>query len=484
MYYFAGKVLNIAPKACTSSEFPGIVGTCMISLECQQRSGTVIGACRDGHLFGACCSDAAAELPTAEPLKNASSTTPLPPQPPKDHLHQSFKIPQSLLDLAIFSIASDKQDHKEGESDDPSNNSVTTDNPIVEISTMTMSGHNNTLRNVTPAIVPTQSTTPIPTTTTISTITQAKVVHTTTTTIPTTTTPTIRTTTTAASTSHAHPISQETSTTKQTTTSKKPSTEPTTKFTYGKIKYSPRPVKLRSTTEKMIWTRPPTTEASYSIFTSSTEDEDDEEIGNEISKRSPQPNTASTIMLSASSGSVETSTLPVQQPPLSNEEVATTLIAPTISENSLTTLLVDVTAKPIDTPITTEKVSSTSTTKSTPTNTYTTTANFASSLAPKTNSAKQSRLSNEIDDDDSESSSSAGWDNKINEFVNQVNFLSNCSSNPKQFMKNVFFSSYLHRSLRVLQQNWTSPTLMMSCLNHHHQVPERRQRQRRRLLHR
>lgn len=50
-------MLKITPKECHNDNFPNVTGICMISLECQQRSGLTIGACRDGHLFGACCHD-------------------------------------------------------------------------------------------------------------------------------------------------------------------------------------------------------------------------------------------------------------------------------------------------------------------------------------------------------------------------------------------------------------------------------------------
>ncbi|CAL8088541.1 unnamed protein product [Orchesella dallaii] len=63
-------MLKITPKECHSPEFPNVTGVCMISLECQQRSGTVIGACRDRHLFGACCHD-----PIAAQLKSSSAPT-------------------------------------------------------------------------------------------------------------------------------------------------------------------------------------------------------------------------------------------------------------------------------------------------------------------------------------------------------------------------------------------------------------------------
>jgi len=47
----------------------------MISLECQQRSGTVIGACADGPLFGACC-----HAPSEPPQPGAHQKTSLEPQ--------------------------------------------------------------------------------------------------------------------------------------------------------------------------------------------------------------------------------------------------------------------------------------------------------------------------------------------------------------------------------------------------------------------
>jgi hypothetical protein len=126
------------------------------------------------------------------------------------------------------------------------------------------------------------------------------------------------------------------------------------------------------------------------------DEEEEEEEGNEISQR-VTTSKMTTSKSSSGSGSVESSTLSITQPPLSQsiEEVATTIITPVTIVNQA----LEESTNPIEAPTTTEKVISV--TLSTPT--------VALPI-------KQSRRSNEIDDD----STSDGWDNKLNDLVNQV----------------------------------------------------------------
>merc|ERR1712088_551770 len=44
--------LDISHDPCLINDEPG---TCMFNSECFKRKGIVLGACRDGFLFGACC---------------------------------------------------------------------------------------------------------------------------------------------------------------------------------------------------------------------------------------------------------------------------------------------------------------------------------------------------------------------------------------------------------------------------------------------
>ena len=47
-----GRKLDISHDPCSINDEPG---TCMFNSECFKRKGIVLGACRDGFLFGACC---------------------------------------------------------------------------------------------------------------------------------------------------------------------------------------------------------------------------------------------------------------------------------------------------------------------------------------------------------------------------------------------------------------------------------------------
>ena len=45
--------VEISDKPCSINDEPGI---CVFTTECFKRKGMVLGTCRDGFLFGACCS--------------------------------------------------------------------------------------------------------------------------------------------------------------------------------------------------------------------------------------------------------------------------------------------------------------------------------------------------------------------------------------------------------------------------------------------
>ena len=45
--------VNTSDKPCSINDEPGI---CIFTAECVKRKGLVLGTCRDGFLFGACCS--------------------------------------------------------------------------------------------------------------------------------------------------------------------------------------------------------------------------------------------------------------------------------------------------------------------------------------------------------------------------------------------------------------------------------------------
>lgn len=77
LFSFAGRRLRITPKVCesSSSRYSDLDGICMFNLECQEHSGTVIGACVDRFLFGACC-HIADPVKRKEILSGANSTSP------------------------------------------------------------------------------------------------------------------------------------------------------------------------------------------------------------------------------------------------------------------------------------------------------------------------------------------------------------------------------------------------------------------------
>merc|ERR1719220_1919781 len=57
-------------KVCTVN---GKNGTCMFTSKCKERKGYVLGTCRSGFFFGACCADEAVE--GASDLSSNSSAT-------------------------------------------------------------------------------------------------------------------------------------------------------------------------------------------------------------------------------------------------------------------------------------------------------------------------------------------------------------------------------------------------------------------------
>jgi len=458
----------------------------MISLECQQRSGTVIGACRDGVLFGACCHDAnekVAELPQTVPttrmttIKYESTTS----------TSKVLPVRNTISTLLSFKIQPEKNENKETNFNESSDLSVVTLEPprVLNLGIPTKEPINN---------IQTSSQTNAPTTphetieleealvsvTTESpllsspsneddrasinigsfdksrqesqegqqneldsrNVTEGSYQSTSTSTEPITTS-----TETVLNTSR---LPVETTTTTATTVDVKtePATSASTKFFYGKIKYSPKPMKFRPTTKKTVWTRPPTTETSYSIFATS-EEEDDDEIRKPSRRRTTERLTTPTTISSDSTNSTN-STSEISQEistPVNNSTEETTIPStnqpsieetPFVSTNRVateeTTAGYQKSTEEITSPY--EELVAKSTlaidkTTVTPTEspkplTEVEVKGNQSILIPQKSvrivnpSISRRKGSANGEDSSDDDSTSEGWDNKLDDFVNQV----------------------------------------------------------------
>jgi hypothetical protein len=458
----------------------------MISLECQQRSGTVIGACRGGVLFGACCHEpdevvhGSSSQPT-EPTYTSSITTTIFAIDETDATKTESTL-QSLSDAEYSSTDRNKikeshngkddytreVDHtlaysqETPKEDDKEEEAISLDEAVTSVPQI--------MSNIY-VFNPTESPTSLPLSDSTSDqkVSEDIVAPTTVETFPALLVQPsgkaqIQT---LAFSSEAVPtfppgsevtpgpnVSEKTYLSEERTSTTVPSTPSTTKkFSYGKIKFSPRPFKPRTTTVKAIWTRPPTTEVSYVVFKASEEEEEDEDDGEKYSKL---PNSVPTEVISSNdsmvvfSGSVETSTIQrsVEDVPMSTVKSESSIILTSLATQESTTSTTASTNNTSTTTITTiaPEVSTQQKVEThpldTPVEVMSNSTQVASTLVPiveissteiinqtqanrTTIPIKQSRFENGNElgsdtDDDSQYSSSAGWDNKLDDFVNQV----------------------------------------------------------------